>query len=134
MRKLQTQEGKVVTKTKEILAEQHRFYADLYQSNPKIKFNIQNSTTTKINEIDKEKCDQPISIDELTEALKGLRKQCTPGINGLTTEWYQFFWQRIKHMYYEAIMYAKKQGKLHLSARRGVIMLIPKINHVIQCF
>ena len=38
----------------------------------------------------------------------------------------QFFWSKLGEMYYDALMYAKSIGKLHLAACRGVIMLIPK--------
>ncbi len=47
----------------------------------------------------------------------------TPGCDGLPVEFYKVFWNKIKKPLHEALMYA---GELHISARRGIITLIPK--------
>ena len=49
-----------------------------------------------------------------------------PGCDGLSWEVYDRFWNKISVYYYEAIQYGIRVGKLHDTARRGVLSLIPK--------
>ncbi len=46
--------------------------------------------------------------------------------DGLPCEFYKFFWPKIKDVLYNALKHAYEKGELHISARRGVITLIPK--------
>ena len=50
------------------------------------------------------------------------------GLDGLSAEFYKMFWIHLKDSLLEAYNYAKATGTLHLSARRGVLSLIPKRN------
>ena len=53
----------------------------------------------------------------------------TPGIDGLSTEFYKVFWNKIKLTLFNAIEYCIQNNKpLYLSGRRGVLALIPKKN------
>ena len=55
-----------------------------------------------------------------------LKNKKTPRCDGLPMEWYKMFWKQIGPLVHKVILYVIKQGKLHLSARRGIICLIPK--------
>ena len=125
MRILKQPNGAHITGTKAILAEQHTFYAKLYSSDRTVKFTYE-ETNEGISENQKDNLDAEISDSEFTMAVKALKRNKTPGIDGLPGEFYQFFWPRISDLYIGAIRHAQKVGKLHTSARRGIITLIPK--------
>ena len=111
---------------REILAEQHRFYSELYKKDENVRFRFKNMSQIQISEEDKISMDAPITLDELTEAVKSMKHNKSPGGDGITAEFMQFFWSRLKHLFYDAVNFAKEIGTLHVSARRGVIQLIPK--------
>ena len=42
--------------------------------------------------LESDSCEGPLSLEELTEALRISNKNKTPGPDGLTTEFYSSFW------------------------------------------
>ena len=50
----------------------------------------------------------------------------TPGCDGLTVEFYRYFWADIKSLVHDSFLYALQAGKLSTDQRRGIITLIPK--------
>ena len=62
----------------------------------------------------------------MTEALKGMNAGSSPGIDGISTEFYKFFWVDIKYLVYESLMYAKESKELSISQRKGIFSLIHK--------
>ena len=127
MSKIETDQGQIIRDPRLILKEQHKFYSDLYTSDPNIHFTLKNDDPdTQLSQEDRERLDQPISIRELNEAMKSFKPNKTPGNTGLTAEFFQFFWAKLVHVYLDVINLAKKRGHLHASARRGIIALIPK--------
>ena len=70
--------------------------------------------------------DAEITLEEVTAAVKSLKHNKTCGMDGCPAEMLQFFWSKWGTLYYNALQYAFRVGKLHLSARRGVIILIQK--------
>ena len=71
-------------------------------------------------------CEKPITIRELGEALKHLPNNKTPGTDGLTTEFYKFFWLNIQDLVQASILYAFENNSLSIEQRRGILNLIPK--------
>ena len=45
--------------------------------------------------------DRPLSIDEFTYALKGIKKSSCPGCDGFSACFYVMFWGKIKDVYFE---------------------------------
>ena len=64
--------------------------------------------------------------NELLKSIKSYKNNKTPGTDGLTAEFYKFFWQDIKHVLLASINYALAYGKLSVEQRRGIISLLPK--------
>ena len=126
MTRLKCADGTYTTDPGKILKMQSEFYKDLYTADDSVQFNFENKTQNKLTVTDRMEMDKEISMEELDTAVKGLKREKTPGNSGFTTEFFQFFWHKIREMYHNALMYAKRTGKLTLSARRGVITLIPK--------
>lgn len=71
-------------------------------------------------------CENDLSLDELTKAMHSMKKGKSPGTDGLTIEFYAYFWEFIKRpllrMYNECII----NEELCTSMKQGLITLIPK--------
>ena len=50
----------------------------------------------------------------------------TPGIDGLSTEFYKMVWLSINELVFASIQYAYQTGELSVDQKRGLIKLIPK--------
>ncbi len=108
-----------------------KFYSNLYTSN----FNYNNSEKCidlvkhNIRVIDLEYsqiCDSPLSIGEIKQALHKMKKGKSPGIDGLSVEFYLHFWEFIKLPLYNMYEECISQGDMTATMKQGVISLIPK--------
>ena len=70
--------------------------------------------------------DYPLSLLEITAALKEMANDKSPGLDGFTTNFYKFFWIDIKSFLYDSYIYSIQHGELSDSQRRGLLSLIPK--------
>ena len=50
----------------------------------------------------------------------------TPGLDGLTTNFYKFFWPDIKDILFDSYISSFEHGELSSGQRIGVLSLIPK--------
>ena len=50
----------------------------------------------------------------------------SPGTDGLTSDFYKFFWIDIKHLVLDSLNYAYEKGELSIDQKRGIITLTPK--------
>ena len=58
--------------------------------------------------------------------LKSFHTNKTPGTDGLTAEFYTFFWNMLGKIITDSFNYAFQKGELSISQRQGIIRLIPK--------
>lgn len=87
----------VIEDPSQINEEVQLFYSDLYSSNfhkedcesffTQIKSNIK-----RIGENDKIRLEDKINLQEIENALKKMKNGKSPGIDGLTSEFFNFFW------------------------------------------
>ena len=73
-----------------------------------------------------------MSIDECKRALVMMESNKTPGTDGLTSEFYRYFWNAVGKFMVESFNYAFQQGSLSISQRQGIISLIPKKNKNVE--
>ncbi len=73
-------------------------------------------------------CEQPITETEILSSLKNLHNQKTPGTDGLSADFYKFFWIDIKNLLTDSILYAVNSGELSIEQQREIITLLPKRN------
>ena len=120
------QDGTVTRDQDKILEEQVRFYKGLYTSDQNVEFKYQNDSEIKLNDADKENLDVEITIQEMSKALKNMPNGKSPGCDGLPAEFYKMFWLKIRDVVFENIKFCLEKNTMNLSARRGVITLLPK--------
>lgn len=109
---LTTKDGKNVNKIEEILKEVHVFYQDLYtkqKCNPVEANRALAALKRKISNEDKMWCDQKLTKEDITQAIKNLNKDKSPGNDGLTAEFYQCFRENITPILAEVVKYRRNK-------------------------
>ena len=124
-------ENNVISDTEDILNEEKKFYQTLYTETKNVAQEDINKFTSLLNiervkEEDKIICDAEFTKYEMLNSLKQLQNGKTPGTDGLTPDFYKFFWKDISDTLLESIKYSCKNGELSTEQKRGVITLIPK--------
>ena len=104
------------------------FYQKLYTADPTVCFTLVNQSNVYVKEHDVSMLAREVSLSECTAAVSKLKTSKTPGCDGLSPEFYQFFGPQLKSAYVQVLEESIKTGKLNASACRGVISLIPKKN------
>ena len=134
MTKLKLNENIYTSNQFEILQEEKKFYESLYKS-PKVRachpfnppfFDKENITT--LNDQDRSSCEGQVAEKECLSALKEFKNGKSPGTDGLSAEFYKFFWADLGTDMTASFNYAFRTGTLSISQRRGIISLIPKKN------
>ena len=67
-----------------------------------------------------------MSIHKCEIALKTMENNRTPGTNGLTPEFYRYFWNLLGSFMVNSFNYAFQNGTLSISQRQRIISLIPR--------
>ena len=68
------------------------------------------------------------TIEEMGNALKKMKHNKTPSIDGFPAEFFKILGGKLKVFVLRAINYCYRQGTLSISMRQSVIMCIPKEN------
>ena len=129
---LKLDNGKITTDFKEIQKEQSKFYKKLFSScqpncnDPKYDKYFKNPNIQKLSEEDKLFCEGYLTTDECLTALKTMKKNKTPGTDGLSVEFYLFFWECIKDLLVCCMNKAQDMGELSVSQRQAIITLLLK--------
>lgn len=87
---------------------------------------MEDAGVASLQETQKIYCDRRIEEDELGDALKKLNKGKAPGLDGLTPEFYQTFWEELKHPFRKMVEEGLAKEKLPLSTTTAVLTLIRK--------
>ena len=94
--------GKEIHKCQEILKLQHKFYVDLYTTDPDVHLNFDPpENMRKLTNEMKEQLQKQIEIKEVKTAISQMSKGKTPGPDGLPVEWYIVFWEKNQRFVYE---------------------------------
>jgi hypothetical protein len=128
--------GQEITEISQIGEEQVRFYKELYDDKTnlsKLETNEANkyffNANVKLPQLEKDAkdtMDQPITPEELGNALQDLHNNKSPGIDGLPPEFYKIFWIKIKTIVCQSILHGIETGKMSVDQRRAVLTLLPK--------
>ena len=104
-------EQNIIQDRQEILAEVKRYYQKLYTTSGVGDTSyLVKIVMPQLKEVEKERLDQPISVNEISLALKALANGKSPGTDGLTPDFYKMFWGKLKHILYEVFVESIEQG------------------------
>lgn len=120
-----------ITDPKIISKKIHDFYSDLYLSNFSPNecddfFEKIINYIPKINNELRDLCDAQLCMEELDLAVQKLKPNKSPGPDGLTGNFYKFFWNELKMLLFNALSESIEDGSLGPTMSQGLITLIPK--------
>lgn len=132
MTKLIDDDGTEYTETKDVLNYQSRFYEKLYENvNIKEDGSIESligENSTKLSNLEADSLEGEISLDELSQALKNMKNEKSPGLDGFTVEFFKFFWIDLRAFILRSINYGYRNGSLSITQKQGIITCLPKPN------
>ena len=79
-----------------------------------------------LDEQEQASCEGLLTVEECREALNGMDTGKSPGVDGLTAEFYLAFWAVLAEDLVEVLNYGFQNGQLSVSQRRGLLSLIFK--------
>ena len=123
--------GKSQVSDKEILNVTTDFYTQLYQSNASTDGEIDRYVEAiprenLLDDLDRLECEGLISLEERTIAVGKMKHNKSPGLDGITTEFYQAFWPLLGNLLTEVFSESYESGFLPDSQRKAVMTLIYK--------
>ena len=129
---LQGNDGTIFENNDEILDCAHSFYSDLFTStnvsidNVDAYLNDITLMSKQLSDRDRHSCDQLITMQEISQAVKSLKKDKSPGSDGLTAEFYQTFWPQIQEILFQYFLACFDKYELGPSAKLSILSLIYK--------
>ena len=99
-------ENEVITNPKYILEEGRKYYMNWYSDDNRSSINglpvnlieegfLNSTSLLKLNDNQKSQCEGLMTERELLKCIKTLKNRKKPGTDGLTAEFYEFFWNDI---------------------------------------
>ena len=132
IKKICLENGKTLTKQSEILQEVQHYYSNLFKSRDdklngfNLNKHLKGINITKLNKIDAASLEGPLTTDELGHALRNMKHNKTPGIDGFPAEFLKMFSCKIKYLITRVLNNCYKTGILPISLRQTIINFIPK--------
>ena len=97
--KLITTENKEITAQDDITSEIVSFYSKLYENNPVVNVDLNTVLNdvgiNKLSNSMSQKLEGELSIDEVYHALKNMKNNKSPGLDGFTAEFFKHFWKEL---------------------------------------
>ena len=129
--KLTSGDGNILTDQGELLTNIKNYYENLYSSSYPDKilsdqYIFNTNLDPKIGEIDKSNCDGEITLDECTNAIFKMKLNRSPGLDGLTVEFYRKFWGKLKNIIVSVLNTGYRNQNLTYSQRTSVLTLLFK--------
>lgn len=121
-------EGRVVSDGPSLCTAARRHFSEVYGAMPVAidgDSPLYESLPT-LSRFQRESLDRPFTHQELSEALGSLNKGKAPGIDGLTPEFYSFFWSELSDPFRDVLECALEVGSLPKSAQKSILSLLPK--------
>ena len=118
-----------VTETRGLLGEAFSFYKQLYTAQPcdeKVQREFLDGAYPELVENARDSCEGEITAGELKRAVDAMEKDKSPGLDGITTNFYKHFWNLLGDKLVHVYNHAFRVGRLSVSQRRGVISLLFK--------
>ena len=99
--KLKGENGEILTDQSDILSNIREYYKKLYSTqNPdktsSDKYIFETKLDKEMDKNDKSICDGDITVEECSDAIYKMKLNKSPGLDGLTVEFYRKFWDNLK--------------------------------------
>ena len=110
---LADEKEQILTDTNSLLSITEKFYTKLYarsRTHSTKQTQILRNVKNKLSAIDREKLDDPLTIEEIEKGLRSMANGKSPGPDGITAEFYKTFWYLIKERFLSYINQAKLSG------------------------
>jgi exonuclease III len=122
--------GTEVSDEKGVLNNIKSYYENLYSSNTINHVKLDNvlKNSPKLSEEHRRLTQGLITYQECLKSLKSLANGKSPGVDGITTDFYKFFWNDTSNLVVESINYAFVKSEMSQDQRHGIITLSPKKN------
>ena len=124
-----TVNGQRISDIKDILNCEVEFYENLYKSkNTRTPEQYLNNVNleSKLTEQEANLCEGPITLEECIDAVNGMKLNKSPGLDGLTAEFYKQFWPYISSLVHESFLESQTNGELSRSQKQCVFSLLYK--------
>ena len=123
--------GNKVTTDPEILEEARKFYTKLYSTKKPDPVKIENyldeiESLKKLSEIDSQSLEGQITKSECEKALLKIKGNKSPGLDGLSIEFYKTFWHELGDLMVESFNEAFQDQLLTNSRNVSILSLIFK--------
>ena len=126
-------DNSIITGQQNILKMPKDFYEKIYSEDKstldKLDQNCPFTTKdglTTLTDIQSSIIDRPLTNEEFLASLKDLKRDKTPGCDGLTVEFYGAFWKCVGDLVTESLIYSTVIGLMDTEQRQAIITLIPK--------
>ena len=127
---VELENGEVVYGNKSIISECCRFYKDLFSSQnineEDINNYVANTKMPRLNDVDQQICDEEITESEVYDAIVKLKHNKSPGLDGITSEFYQKHWNVLCQPFMLMLREAYRKGELPTTLNQSVITIIFK--------
>ena len=118
-----------VSQPQDLIAETYGFYKDLFSAekcDESARDRLFSVDIPKLSDEARAWCEGRVTVDELRKALFSMENNKSPGVDGLTTNFYKHFWPLLCDKLALVYNYAFETGCLTVSQRRGIISLVFK--------
>ena len=127
---IKLEDGSLINNQQEILHNLKDFYQKLYQK-PRLPENLAPDDDPlllpkTLTPEEQESLDSPITKLELDTALKNMKNNKSPGLDGYSAEFFKSFWPQLGHFFLDCINQCFHENSLTNSQSQGLITCIPK--------
>ena len=126
IKKLELKDGSIITQQQDILLSISDFYRNLFKRCPNSKSLQEFSLKDVSPKVSNMNLGNLLDVEEVSEALKSMKNNKTPGIDGIPADFLKVFWRQLKFFVTNAINSCYKKGILSTTLRQSVITCLPK--------
>ena len=128
MYKLIDSNGDEISDTERMVEMTKIFYRDLYKKRIVNDVSIEEiaSNIPTLDLQQSEDLEGLITYEEASEVLKNMKNGKSPGTDGMTVDFFKFFWKDLGHFIVKSLNEGFKTGKMSITQREGIIVCIPK--------
>ena len=128
---LRMEDETIIKNETQVLDAIENYFNDLYTSvssatQAEYDSFIQELSLPKLSDEERQELEGPLTYDECKQVLETFQNDKSPGEDGFTVEFYNFFFELLGHNLVESFNEAYETNELSISQRRGIITLIPK--------